>query len=89
MEAQSFKMLTWRVYIPVVADLHHFDKKQDPDPHQREKKKKSRIRNCIKVIRGIRIRIRFIVFWICNIVCNIVPSGFISYPSFIAFYFKK
>jgi hypothetical protein len=26
-----------RVWNPVVADLHHFDEEQSPDPHQSEK----------------------------------------------------
>jgi hypothetical protein len=26
------------VYRPVVADSHHFDEEQDPDPHYNEKK---------------------------------------------------
>ncbi len=31
------KMEPRRVCRPVVADLHHFDEEQDPDPHQSEK----------------------------------------------------
>jgi hypothetical protein len=31
------KMEQRRVCRPVVADLHHFDEEQDPDPHQSEK----------------------------------------------------
>ncbi len=31
------KLEPWKVYISVVADLHHFGKEQDPDPDQREK----------------------------------------------------
>jgi hypothetical protein len=30
-------MKPWRVYRPVVADSHHFDEEQDPDPHLSEK----------------------------------------------------
>jgi hypothetical protein len=37
MEAWGFKMEPWRVCRPVVADCHHFDEKQDPDPHSSEK----------------------------------------------------
>jgi hypothetical protein len=29
-------MEPWRVCMPVVADLHHFDEEQDPDSHQNE-----------------------------------------------------
>ncbi len=27
------KMTPWRVSRPVVAEFHHFDEEQDPDPH--------------------------------------------------------
>ncbi len=40
MEAWGLKMEPWRVCMPVVADLQHFDEEQDldldPDPHQSE-----------------------------------------------------
>jgi hypothetical protein len=32
MVARRLKMELWRVYRPVVADSHHFDEEQDPDP---------------------------------------------------------
>jgi hypothetical protein len=32
-EAWRLKMEPWRVCRPVVADSHHFDEEQDPDPH--------------------------------------------------------
>ncbi len=32
-ESSRFKMGPWRVRTPVVADWHHFDERQDPDPH--------------------------------------------------------
>jgi hypothetical protein len=51
MKAWRLKMEPWRVYKPEVADSH-FDKVQDPDPHQ------SWIRISIKVKSWIRIRIK-------------------------------
>ncbi len=29
-------MEPWRVFKPLVADSHHCDEEQDPDPHQSE-----------------------------------------------------
>jgi hypothetical protein len=37
MEAWRFKMKPRRVCRAVVADSHHFDEKQDPDPDLSEK----------------------------------------------------
>jgi hypothetical protein len=31
------KIVPWRVCRPLVADSHHFDEEQDPDPHIGEK----------------------------------------------------
>jgi hypothetical protein len=31
---------SWSVWRPVVADLHHFDEEQDPDPHLSKKLEK-------------------------------------------------
>jgi hypothetical protein len=36
-EAWRLKIEPWEVYRPEVADSHHFDKGQDPDPHYSEK----------------------------------------------------
>jgi hypothetical protein len=36
-EALSLRMEPWRVCRPKVADSHHFDEEQDPDPHLNEK----------------------------------------------------
>jgi hypothetical protein len=33
MEAFRLKMELWKIFRPVVADSHHFDKEKDPDPH--------------------------------------------------------
>jgi hypothetical protein len=46
MEARRLKMEPWTVCRQVVADLHHFDDKQDP------------VRIRIKVKRSVRMRIR-------------------------------
>jgi hypothetical protein len=48
MEAWRLKIEPWRVCSPVVADSHHFDEKQDPDPHYLAKY----IRIRIQVIRN-------------------------------------
>jgi hypothetical protein len=37
MEAWRLKMEPWRACRPVVADSHHLDEEQDPDPHCSEK----------------------------------------------------
>jgi hypothetical protein len=37
MEVERLKMESLRVCRPVVADSHHFDEEQDPDPHLSEK----------------------------------------------------
>jgi hypothetical protein len=36
-EAWRLKMEPWMVCRPVVADSHHSDEKQDPNPHLSEK----------------------------------------------------
>ncbi len=74
--SERFKMEAWGVggsvlRRPVVADLHHFDEGQDPDPHQSESTdpdphqgEKSLIRISE---RGIPIRISTIAVQIRNI----------------------
>jgi hypothetical protein len=51
--AWTLKMELFRVNRPLVADLHHFDEEQDPDPDFIEVKSQIRIR--IKAKRGMRI----------------------------------
>jgi hypothetical protein len=46
-------MEPWRVYRPVVADSHHLDEEQDPDPH-------NKVRSWIR-IRSKVMRIRNLV----------------------------
>jgi hypothetical protein len=37
MKAWRLKIKPWMVYKPVIADFHHFEEEQDPDPHLCEK----------------------------------------------------
>jgi hypothetical protein len=56
MEAMRLKMETWRVCRQVIADSHHLDEEQDPDPDPYEVKSWFHIQ--INVKSWIRIRIK-------------------------------